>query len=420
MNLIFKNATIIDKESPFHNTAVDIVVENGVIKQIGNALSVPDGFDVVQHEGLSISQGWFDTSVSFGEPGYEERETIANGLTVAAMSGFTGVALQPSAIPVADDQSGILFAKNKAAGHATDLYPIGALTKGSEGKDMAELFDMKQAGAVAFGDYNKAMADANLLKIALQYVQDFDGLVIAFAQDDKIKGKGVVHEGEVSTQLGLKGIPALAEELQVARNLYLLEYTGGKLHIPKISTEGSVQLIREAKAKGLKVTCSVAVHHLALTDEVLTGFDSRYKVMPPLRPEATRQVLLEAVADGTIDCITTDHNPIDIENKKLEFDLAKDGTIGLESAFGILNTLLPPEMIIEKLTAGRTIFGLPKQAIEIGNTASFSLFTLTGQSTFTKDNIQSKSKNSAFLGQNTKGHALGIYNNGKLVLNKTI
>ncbi len=420
MNLIFKNATIIDKESPFHNTAVDIVVENGVIKQIGNALSVPDGFDVVQDEGLCLSQGWFDTSVSFGEPGYEERETIANGLTIAAMSGFTGVALQPSAIPVADDQSGILFAKNKAAGHATDLYPIGALTKGSEGKDMAELFDMKQAGAVAFGDYNKAMADANLLKIALQYVQDFDGLVIAFAQDDKIKGKGVVHEGEVSTLLGLKGIPALAEELQVARNLYLLEYTGGKLHIPTISTEGSVQLIREAKAKGLQVTCSVAVHHLALTDDVLTGFDSRYKVMPPLRPEATRQVLLEAVADDTIDCITTDHNPIDIENKKLEFDLAKDGTIGLESAFGILNTLLPPDVIIEKLTAGRKIFGLPENKIEVGSQASFSLFTLTGESTFTKDNIQSKSKNSAFLGQNTKGRALGIYNNGKLVLNKTI
>lgn len=420
MNLIFKNATIIDKTSPFHKTTVDIVVEAGVIKQIGNALPTPKDFEVIESDGLYISQGWFDTSVCFGEPGYEERETIANGLTVAAMSGFTGVALQPSAIPVADDQAGILFAKNKAAGHATDLYPIGALTKASEGKDMAELFDMKQAGAVAFGDYNKAMADANLLKIALQYVQDFDGLVIAFAQDDKIKGKGVVHEGEVSTRLGLKGIPALAEELQVARNLYLLEYTGGKLHIPTISTEGAVRLIREAKAKGLKVTCSVALHHLALTDEVLGGFDSRYKVMPPLRPEATRQVLLEAVADGTIDCITTDHNPIDIENKKLEFDLAKDGTIGLESAFGILNTLLPPETIIEKLTAGRKIFGLPCHTIELGATASFSLFTTDGDSIFTKDNILSKSKNSAFLGQKMKGRALGIYNNHQLILNPQI
>lgn len=417
MNLIFKNATVIDKNSPFNNKVVDIVVEDGIIKKIDAESKAGKDFQVIELDNLHISQGWFDSSVSFGEPGYEDRETIANGLNTAAKSGFTGVAVQPSAHPVADSQAGIHFLINKAADHATGLYPIGALTKGSEGKDIAELFDMKKAGAVAFGDYNKAISDANILKIALQYVQDFDGLVIAYAQDDKIKGKGVVHEGEVSTKLGLKGIPALAEELQLARNLFLLEYTGGKMHVPTVSTAKSVELIREAKAKGLNVTCSVAVHHLVLTDDTLTDFDTRYKVAPPLRPEATRKALLEGVLDGTINMITSDHNPIDIENKKMEFDLAKDGTIGLETAFGALMTVLPLDIVIDKLTNGRNIFHPVSKDISEGNTAGFTLFTPQGTTVFTKKNILSKSKNSAFLGREIKGKVYGIYNNGKLVLN---
>lgn len=417
MNLIFKNATVIDKNSPFNNKVVDIVVEDGIIKKIGAESTAGKDFQVIELDNLHISQGWFDSSVSFGEPGYEDRETIANGLNTAAKSGFTGVAVQPSAYPVADSQAGIHFLINKAAGHATGLYPIGALTKGSEEKDIAELFDMKNAGAVAFGDYNKAISDANILKIALQYVQDFDGLVIAYAQDDKIKGKGVVHEGEVSTKLGLKGIPALAEELQLARNLFLLEYTGGKMHVPTVSTAKSVQLIREAKAKGLNVTCSVTVHHLVLTDDTLTDFDTRYKVAPPLRPETTRKALLEGVLDGTIDMITSDHNPIDIENKKMEFDLAKDGTIGLETTFGALMTVLPLDVVVDKLTYAKNIFHPVNEGISEGNTAGFTLFTPQGTTVFTKKDILSKSKNSAFLGREIKGKVYGIYNNGKLVLN---
>ncbi|MXN90589.1 amidohydrolase family protein [Flavobacterium sp. Sd200] len=415
MNLIFKNAIIVDANSSFNNKAVDIIVEGGIIKKIGAGLTA-DGFDVIELDNLHISNGWFDSSVSFGEPGYEDRETLANGLNVAAKSGFTDIALQPNANPIADKQADIAFLISKAQNAATSLHPIGALTKSSEGKDIAELFDMKNAGAVAFGDYNKSLQDAGLLKIALQYAQDFDGLVIAYAQDDKIKGKGVVHEGEVSTRLGLKGIPTLAEELQIVRNLYLLEYTGGKLHIPTISTAKSVQLIKEAKAKGLNVTCSVSVHHLVFTDEVLTEFDSRYKVTPPLRPETERQALIAGVLDGTIDVITTDHNPIDIENKKLEFDLAKDGTVGLESAFGALQTVLPLEVIVEKLTVGKTIFGLQQSLIAEGATASFTLFNPDGAWTFNKQNILSKSKNSAFLNKEMKGKAYGVYNKGKLIL----
>ncbi len=416
MNLIIRKATIVDPQSPYHQQTVDLKITNGIIEEIGTSILNIETHQEFQHEGLHISQGWFDSSVSLGEPGFEDRETIANGLNVAAKSGFTGIALQPNSYPIIDNQSQIHFVKQKATDAATDLYPIGALTKASEGKDLAEMFDMKNAGAVAFGDYNKSLSNANLLKIGLQYVQDFDGLVIAFCQDETIKGNGVANEGIVSTRLGLKGIPNLAEELIVARNLFLLEYTGGKLHLPTISTAKSVALIKEAKAKGLAVTCSVAVHHLVLTDEKLEGFDTRYKVTPPLRTEEDRKALIAGVLDNTIDCITSDHNPIDIEHKKMEFDLAKNGTIGLESAFGALSTVLPLDKVIEKFTFGKSVFNIENNPIKENSNANLSLFLTDTNWTFTKENLLSKSKNTAFLNQPMKGKAIGIYNNGKLVL----
>ena len=417
MKIIIKEAKVIDPKSEFHNQTVDLKIVNGNIEEIAKNLSFSDDFQVVKHSNLHLSQGWFDSSVSFGEPGFEDRETIENGLNVAAKSGFTGIALQPNSFPVIDNQSQIQFVKQKAQNATTELFPIGALTKNSDGTDLAELFDMKNAGAIAFGDYNTSISNANVLKIGLQYVQDFDGLVIAFCQDEKIKGTGVVNEGIVSTRLGLKGIPNLAEEIQVARNLFLLEYTGGKLHIPTISTAKSVALIKEAKAKGLQVTCSVAVHNLVLTDEKLDTFDTRFKVAPPLRNEFDRQALLNGILDNTIDCITSDHNPIDIEHKKMEFDLAKNGTIGLETAFSALLTVLPIEKIVEKLTSAKAIFNVTNQEIKVGNKANLSLFSINENWVFTKENILSKSKNSAFLNHKMKGKVLGIINKTKLILN---
>ena len=416
MNLIIREATIIDSKSPFHNQMVDVKIKSGTIEKIGSKIPNENGFEEIKLENLHLSQGWFDSSVSFGEPGYEERETIANGLNVAAKSGFTAVALQPNSFPIIDNQAQINFVKNKAKGAATELYPIGAFTKDSEGKDMAELFDMKNAGAIAFGDYNKDIDNANLLKIGLQYVQDFDGLLIAYSQDANIKGNGVVNEGVVSTRLGLKGNPNLAEELQISRNLFLLEYTGGKLHIPTISNAKSVELIKNAKAKGLNVTCSAAVHHLVLNDEKLEGFDTRYKVSPPLRTEEDRKALIEGVNNNTIDMITTDHNPIDIEHKKMELEGSKNGTIGLESAFGALTTVLPLEKIIEKFTSNKILFGIENSSIKEGEKANITLFNPNGNWTFEKENILSKSKNSAFLGTEMKGKVYGIYHQNKLVL----
>ncbi|NBL63980.1 dihydroorotase [Flavobacterium sp. NST-5] len=418
MTILIKNATIIDPESAFHRQKKDLLIENGKFKEINTTISNSDKYQIVEFDNLYISSGWFDMSVSFGEPGFEERETIANGLLTAAKSGFTAVALQPNCFPIADNQAAIAFAKNKSTGSATQIFPIGALTKNSEGKDLAELFDMKNAGAIAFGDYNKNLNNANLMKIALQYTQDFNGLVLAFCEDENVKGNGVANEGISATKLGLKGIPALAEELQIARNLFILEYCGGKIHFPTISTKKSVELIREAKTKNLNVTCSVSTHHLTLNDKALQEFDTRLKVSPPLRDEETRKFLLEAVLDGTIDAITSDHNPIDIEHKKMEFDLAKNGTIGLESAFGALLGVLPLELVIEKLTFARNIFGIEKPKIAVGEKAEITLFDPDIKWTFTKDSIQSKSKNSAFLGTNLTGKPLGIYNNNTLILNK--
>lgn len=416
MKLIIRAAKIIDSKSPYHNQVVDVQINDAIIEKIGVNLPNLEHYEEVQRENLHLSEGWFDSSVSFGEPGFEDRETLANGLQVAAKSGFTAVALQPNALPIIDNQSQIYFVKNKANGFATELFPIGALTKESEGKDLAELFDMKNAGAIAFGDYNKNIDNANLLKIGLQYTQDFDGLVIAYSQDTAIKGNGVVNEGIVSTRLGLKGIPNLAEELQIARNLFLLEYTGGKLHLPTLSTAKSVELVREAKAKGLQVTCSVAVHHLVLTDEKLDSFDTRYKVTPPLRTDADRKALLAGVLDNTIDLITSDHNPMDIEHKKMEFDTAKNGTIGLESAFGALLNVLPLDKTIEKLTLGKSIFGIKNSPIVEGGTANLTLFNPEEKWLFTKEAIGSKSKNSAFLNETMTGKVYGIYNQGKLII----
>lgn len=416
MNLLIKQARIVDPGGPHHLKTVDLVIADGTIQKIGSKLRNTGDYQEIKLKNLHVSPGWFDSSVAFGEPGYEERETLKNGLKVAAASGFTDIALQPATNPVADNQAQIRFVKSKATG-ATSLHPIGALTRNSAGKDMAELYDMHQSGAVAFGDYNQYIGNANLMKIALQYVQDFDGLVIGYSMDQTLAANGMAHEGAAAIRLGLKGIPALAEELAVARNLFLLEYTGGRLHIPTVSTAKSLQLIREAKNRGLNVTCSVSVHHLLLTDESLEGFDTRYKVMPPLRDEATRKALVKGVKDGIVDCITSDHFPMDIEHKKMEFDLAATGTIGLESAFGALGSLLPADVIIARLTSARKIFNLPAVSVAQGEPACLTLFDPDSDWTFTEDAIQSASKNSAFIGRKMKGTVYGIVNNNQLIIN---
>ena len=407
MKLLIKSARIADPQSPFHDKVADIFIEDGIIKKIGTALKEKADKEI-KAENLHVSRGWFDSSVSLGEPGYEERETIANGLQVAGKSGFTAVAMNPNSLPIVDNNGAITSVRSKGESSPVSLYPIGALTIGSEGKDLAELYDMKQGGAVAFGDYEHSVSNPNLLKLALQYSQNFGGLVLSFPQEDKIAGKGTVNEHEQSTLLGLKGIPNLAEELQVARDLFLLEYTGGKLHIPTISTEKSVKLIKEAKKKGLDVSCSVAIHNLMFSDELLKEFDTRAKVLPPLRTQKDIKALIKGLKDGTIDMVTSDHNPIDIEHKKVEFENAMYGSIGLESAFGALNKIFSAAESIDFLTRGKQRFSIPDTVIKEGEPADLSLFDPTTEYSFEDENILSSSKNSIFLGSKLKGKALGV------------
>jgi len=417
MNVLIKSATIVDPKSDFHNQTQDILIEKGIITQIANRISNTKKFKEIELDNLHISQGWFDSSVSFGEPGYEERETISNGLKTSAHSGFTAVAVNPNTNPIVDSNADISFLKAKANGNAVSLYPIGALTKFGQGEDLAELFDMKNAGAVAFYDYQRPISNPNLMKLALQYAGNFNGLVMSFPQEPKISGSGVMNENKTSTSLGLKGNPALAEELQISRDIFLLEYTGGKLHIPTISTANSVELIRKAKAKKLNISCSVAIHNLMFTDESLSTFNTNFKVLPPLRSQEDIEALIEGLKDGTIDMVTSDHNPIDIEHKKIEFDFAKYGTIGMETAFGVLQQHFTLKKTVELLTKGKERFDIASNPINIGNTAELTLFNPNTTYTFTKEHIISTSKNSIFENFQLKGKVYGIIANNQAVLN---
>lgn len=417
MNLLIKSATILDQSSPYHNKTKDILIENGVIIKIENAIANTNKIKEISNDNLHVSQGWFDSSVSFGEPGFEERGTITNGLKTAALSGFTNIAINPNTNPVIDNSTTISFIKNTAFQNVVNIHPIGALTKGSKGDYLAELYDMQQAGAVAFGDYQHGIENPNMLKIALQYAHSFNGLVLSYPQENKIAGKGIVNEEEAATKVGLKGIPNLAEELQVSRDLFLLEYTEGKLHIPTISTAKSVALIRNAKAKEQDVTCSVSILNLLLTDNVIAGFDTNFKVLPPLRTATDKKALLEAVQDGTIDFVTSNHTPIDVEHKKVEFDHAMYGSIGLESLFGALNSILETEKVIELLTKNKKRFGIESVTIKEGEKACLSLFNPGITYQFTLENIISTAKNSSLLGSTLKGQAIGIVNNNQFIIN---
>jgi dihydroorotase len=417
MSTLLKNAVIIDAASPYHLQKKDILITNGKLEKIEDTIENNADYTVVALENLHVSCGWFDTSVSLGEPGFEERETIKNGLQVAAKSGFTAIAVNANTNPVIDSKSDVEYLINRAQNAATKLYPIAALTQKSEGIEMAELYDMQQSGAIAFADYNKPIENDNLMKVALLYAQNFDGLVFSFPKNNAIAGEGIANEGANSTKLGLKGIPALAEHIQIARDLFLLEYTGGKLHIPTISTAKSVDLIREAKKKGLQVTCSVAAHHLVLTDDELSEFDSNFKTNPPLRTKEDTKALQKGVKLGAIDMITSDHNPIDIEHKKVEFSQAKDGVIGLESAFGAINSVLEILEYIDCLTTKpKAIFGIENHTIKEDNLADITLFNPSEHHVFTKEAILSTSKNTPFINKKLKGKVYGVFANNQLIL----
>ena len=417
MSIILKSAKVINAESKYNGTKQDILISEGKIVKIAKSI-IDKNATIINIKNLHVSNGWFDSSVSFGEPGLEERETIENGSDVASKSGFTGILLNSNTKPVADNQTDISFIKLKSKNSICNIYPLGALTISSKSVEMAELFDMKNSGAVGFYDYKKPILNSNLLKTSLLYSQSFDSVIMSFPMDQSIAKKGIINEGMISVSYGVKGIPNFSEEIQINRDLHILEYTGGKLHIPTISTKKSLDLIKKAKSKGLNVSCSVAIHNLIFNEEKLKDFDTRFKVLPPLRSEKDRLALIKGVKNGEIDLVTSDHCPIDIENKKTDIYNAKFGTIGLESFFGALNSLFTTEETIEILTKGREIFNIETIQFKEGSTANLSLFTVDDEYEFSKENILSKSKNSAFLGFKMKGRPIGIINSNKTCINE--
>lgn len=410
MNILLQQARIIDGTS--ESKPQDILVRDGRIAAISDRIEAEKNMEVWTSQHLCVSPGLFDVGVQTGDPGFEHRENLQTVAQAAAKGGFTAIAPFPNTQPPVHSKSEILYIKNNTSGARARFYPIGAVSQDCAGKDMAELYDMHAAGAVAFSDGRKSVQDAGLLLRAMQYVRAFDGLVINEPHHKTIAAAGQMHEGATSTSLGLKGIPALAEELMVQRDLSLLQYAEARLHIHLISTAGSVALIRAAKKAGLQVTCSVAVANLFFTDAQMTDFDSNWKVLPPLRAASDAEALLEGLADGTIDFIVSNHTPWDEEAKNLEFPYAEFGMIGLETAFSLCRTYggakLPLPLLVEKLSlAPRKVLGLPVPEIKVGAAAELTVFDPEESFVFSAQHIGSKSRNTPFLGKELKGRVVG-------------
>ena len=416
MNLILKNAIIVDSKSKYHFQKKDILIESGIIKKIDNDIEVKDE-KIISFKNLHISNGWFDSSVSFGEPGFEERETIENGIKTSSKSGFTDIILNPNTNPVIDSHSSVSHIYKITHNSPTKVHVLGSLTKQSLGDEMAELYDMHVAGAIAFGDYKKTLNNPNIMRIALDYVQSFNGLIMSYPNDYNLSKEGHMHEGKISLNLGLKGIPEIAETLILSRDLEILEYTNGKIHVPFISCEKSLNMIRSAKKKGLKVTCGVSIAHLFFTEDSLISYNPNFKIFPPLRTKKDREALRNGLLEGTIDLVSSMHEPINIENKKVEFSKAIDGSIGLESFFGILNSIFTLEKTISFLTNGKDLFKIKNSKLEIGKKASLTMFCPDSIYELKEEHIISKSKNCAFINSKLKGKVFGIIKGENIVIN---
>ena len=419
MKLLIKQARVVDPHSPFNGQLADIFIENGVITQLSTALSAIVDKEI-NIEGLHVSPGWVDVFANFADPGYEFKETLETGATAAAAGGYTDVFVLPNTNPVIHNKSGVEYIVQKSKSLPVNVHPIGAITKNTEGKELAEMYDMKASGAIAFSDGINCIQSAGLLVKALQYVKAIDGILIQLPDDKSINPHGLMNEGIISTQLGLPGKPAMAEELIVARDIKLARYAGSKLHFTGVSTKKSVAYIKRGKESGMAISCSVTPYHLYFCDEDLQEYDTNLKVNPPLRNKEDREALHHAITDGTIDCIASHHLPHEYDSKVIEFEYAKFGMISLETAYSVLCTSLPAiqsEKWVELLSINpRRLFGLAPATIQEGNKASLTLFEPGKKWTVTKQDLKSKSTNSPFIGKPLTGKVTGIINGNNVLL----
>ena len=419
MLLLLQKITVVATASAWHLQTVDIQIENGKITAIAPHLPVPPQATCFDGAGKYVSGGWLDLGTHSGDPGYEARDTLHTIAAAAAAGGFTAVACMPNTLPTTTTKADIGYILRQTQHTAVTFLPIGAVTQDCAGKLLTEMYDLQNAGAVAFSDGKNPLQNAGVMLRALQYVKPFGGIVLNQPHDDSlVGGRGQMHEGLQSTLLGMKGAPAIAEELMLQRDIYLAEYTDSRLHAHCLSAAGSVALVRAAKQRGVRITASVAVANLALDDAALLDFETQYKVFPHLRQSEDRAALCEGLLDGTIDTVCSNHSPYEEDDKKLEFQYAKYGIIALETAFAIANTFttLSAVQLAEKFGDNpRHLLNLPRLLIAVGETANLTIFDTDTTWVFTPQHIRSLSQNTPFLGSTLRGRVYGIVHKGQAV-----
>ncbi|MEP0546736.1 MAG: dihydroorotase [Rhodothermales bacterium] len=422
-DLLIQHGTLLDPETGETRTA-DVLIRDGRIERIGDDLEVEGRIEAYDASGKLISPGWIDMHVHLREPGQEHKETVATGTRAAAFGGFTAVACMPNTDPPIATRDVVEFVRKRAEGLPVDVYPIGAVSKARAGEHLAELGDMAEGGAVAFSDDGSPVQDAGLMRRALEYARTLDKPILGHEEDLTLNPHGHMHEGAVATRLGVPGIPGLAEEVMIARDAMLADFTGGHVHICHISTAKAVAIVREAKAKGVPITAEVCTHHLALTDEAVetSDYDTHTKMHPPLRTAEDVAALKEGLKDGTIDVLCTDHAPHATFEKEVEFAAAPFGILGLETCWGLVGReLIRPGVLtvaeaVRKLTVEpRKILRLDHPKLEEGEPANLTIFDAETEWTFEARHIRSKSKNTPFVGDSLVGRAWAIYNHGQFV-----
>ncbi|UXE66946.1 MAG: dihydroorotase [Chryseotalea sp. WA131a] len=416
MKILIQSAKIISPGSPHHLKKRNVLIANGKIAEVGERKYSAD--KEIDADGMLLSIGWFDLGAFVGDPGLEHKEDIASLVRAAAAGGFTEVAVLPNTHPAVQTKNEIAYLTQGNANRLVQIHALANVTKNGKGEELTEMIDLHEAGAIAFTDGLKSVWHTDIFLKSLQYLQKFDGLLIDHPEDNWLNLFGQMHEGEVSTSLGLKGMPRLAEEVAVRKNLELLGYAGGRLHFSKVSTAKTIEMVRAAKKKGLNITCDITSYQPLMEDNLLVDFDTNYKLNPPLREKSDNEALIKGLNDGTIDVLTSGHLPQDEESKMVEFDMADFGITNLQtfaSQLVLLSKSVDMEDLIAKVTVTpRQILKMEVPIIEEDSKANLTLFDPSAEWTFDASQNFSKSKNSPWLGQTLKGKVVAVFNNGKM------